>query len=421
MNGAGPGRLERSLVVLLAFAGYCVGYACTYASTSTTFILPLTREFGWGRIVPSLMYVGAMFGVVVASVFLGRIMERIGAATTAAVSGILLALVMFAMSAMSGSQGVAIGLAFLAGSLGAGTGTGLYVTILPRFFDTRLGLALGLAVLGQSAGSVIMPPLSAGITAREGWRAAFLWLGTIELVGTLIVALLLGWLVSHRQASGGGRHVGAEGVSPEHAIRQRPFWLLGGALFLQALGMFGVSFHMFPIYSDLGVGWESLPQVTIALGIGLAAGRLISGLLLDRFEPRLVAMGMFATGALAVAWLATLTSAAHWSSLYLPALLIGAAMGSETDILAYTARRLFGLAHYPVIYNRLLIAFFLGAMTGPLVLGWSFDHLSAPRLGLWLLAASCTAAAAIALCLPRIGNFKQESSSARTKAVPGRI
>lgn len=394
--------LQKTVAVFVAFMGFAVGYACTYGATSTTFILPLVKEFGWGRLVPSLMYVSAMLGVVIASLWLGKVIERLGEARVAAISGVLLAGVMVCLSLMRGSPAVALGLAMLAGLLGAGTGVGLYVAILPKWFDRSLGRALGLAVMGQSAGSMMMPPISAAITAAHGWRAAYRGLAGIELVGTSLAAMLLLWLFRSRAGGASTRRAPEQtGVTPGEALRRSSFWILQVAIFLQTVGMFGVSFHIFPIFHDLGVDWSRLPRITAGAALGMAVGRLGTGLLLDRIDARLVAAGVFLIGAVAVAWLATLTTAITPLQTYVPVALVGVALGAETDILAFMARRFYGLKHYPVIYNRLLIGYFLGTMAGPLVLGWGFDHMARPRLALWGLAASCCLAAAVVRLLPR--------------------
>lgn len=392
--------LQKTIAVFVAFMGFAVGYACTYGSTSTTFILPLVKQFGWGRLVPSLMYVSAMLGVVIASLWLGRIIERLGEWRVAAISGALLAGVMVCLSLMQGAPAVALGLALLAGLLGAGTGVGLYVAILPKWFDRSLGRALGLAVMGQSAGSMMMPPISAAIIAAHGWRAAYRGLASIELVGSSLAAVLLFWLFRSRATGGSAGALDQAGTTPGEAVRQSSFWILQAAIFLQTVGMFGVSFHIFPIYHDLGVDWSRLPRITAGAAFGMAVGRLGTGLLLDRLDARLVAAGVFLIGAVAVAWLATLTAAITPLQTYAPVALVGVALGAETDILAFMARRFYGLKHYSVIYNRLLIGYFLGTMAGPLVLGWGFDHMAQPRLALWGLAACCCLAAAVIWGVP---------------------
>ena len=407
------GTVQKALIIVLVFVGLAAGYACTFAGTSTTFILPLTKQFGWGRVVPSLMYVAAMFGVVIASFFLGRVVERLGEALVVALSGACLAVVMVLHSLLSGSPVVAVALSLLGGLLGAGTGVGLYVAILPKWFNRDLGRALGAAVIGQSAGAFLMPPISAGIIAARGWRTAYLALATIELLVTLMVAAALAWLGSARMRTHRGTPaIEHEGCTLSEAVRHRGFWLLEAAIFLQTLGVFGANFHLFPIYHDLGLGWMILPRVTIAAALGMALGRLISGFFLDIVEPRLVATGMFTIGFAATGWLATLTHASGLE-IYLPPALLGVALGSETDILAYFARRLFGLRHYALIYNRLLMGYFLGTMAGPFLLGWAFDHLAGRQLGLWALASSCGVAAVVSLFLPPTRTTVREERSLR--------
>lgn len=180
--GPAPGGREKFIVIAVVFAGFAAGYACTYVAVSTTFILPLTKAFGWGRLVPALMYLSAMLGVVSASMLLGPIIQHVGEARVAVISGLCLAIIIAAHALLGGSVPVAIGLAFLAGFLGARTGVGLYVSLMPRWFNADLGRALGFAVIGQSFGSAIMPAISADVIATCGWRNAYLVLASITLL-----------------------------------------------------------------------------------------------------------------------------------------------------------------------------------------------------------------------------------------------
>ncbi|WP_171905888.1 MFS transporter, partial [Sphingobium phenoxybenzoativorans] len=282
---AGPtaGRGEKLIVIALVFAGFAAGYACTYAAVSTTFILPLTKAFGWGRLVPAFMYLSAMLGVVSASMLLGPVIQRVGEARVTALSGLCLAIIISSHALLGGSVPVAIGLAYLAGLLGAGTGVGLYVSLMPRWFDADLGRALGFAVMGQSFGSAIMPAISAGVIAVYGWRTAYLVLAGIALVVTLIVAAILSVLLAKLKRETAGT-VTVDGIDLREARRMPIYRLLQASAFLQAFAMFGVSFHIFPIYADLGLDWAVLPKVTVALAAGLAIGRVVSGVLLDFVE-----------------------------------------------------------------------------------------------------------------------------------------
>ena len=391
-------RRRQAATIGTVFVGLVVGYPSVFGATSTAFVLPLTREFGWGRIVPSLMFTSAMLGVCVASFFLGRVIERIGAAATAAISSLGLTAALILLSRIDGAVAPALVLAFAAGLLGSGTGVGLYVSTVPGWFTQRLGLALGVSVVGQSLGSVLMPWAVLSITAFSGWRTAYIVLGLVHVTVTLLVAAAMRTL-AQPPATVAGKET-ADGVAPRAAFQIPAFWGLAFVVFLQTLAMFGMTVHLFPIYADRGVAASSLPVLLLLVSVGMAVGRLGAGFLLDRLDARHVATALFALGAAGIAWLA-LTNTASRLDMWVPTLLIGLALGGESDILAFLTRRYFGLRHYATIYNRLLIGFFLGSMAGPVIVGWSFDNLAHGPFALWLLTASATLAAFGALALPR--------------------
>lgn len=397
---AGRGR-EKAAAILAAFVGLAAGYPSVYGSTTTAFIVPLTQEFGWGRTVPSLMYMCANVGLALMSFWLGSLIERVGAATVAAGSGLCLCAILLLLSMQGGSVPHALVLAFLAGALGAGTGVGLYLSVLPRWFDRDLGRALGFSILGQSAGLTVMPALAATVVTEDGWRRAYQALATAQIALTLVAATILWWLARRARVlltTGRARH--AEGLDVAEALGTRTFWTLGGMMLLATLGIFGAAVQLFPLLVDRGIPGGTLPSVAVALGVGTLIGRLGSGFLLDFVEGRLVAALTFTAGAAAILWLAFGIGADASPGLYVATALLGAALGAESDVLAYLVRRHFGMRHYSAIYNRALIGYFAGAVIGPLSLGLAFDRLATPVPALVGLAISCLLAIGAAALLP---------------------
>ena len=391
----------KTAAIMAAFIGLAAGWPSSFGSTSTAFIVPLTHEFGWTRTVPSLMYMCSMSGMALASLNLGRTIERFGAGAVAAVSGICLMIVMLLLSIQSGSVPMALALAFLAGSLGSGTGVGLYLSVLPRWFDYDLGRALGLSIVGQSAGLTMMPALAAVVINAHGWRSGYVALAGAQIVLTLVAAAILIWLRRAGPPIDASRLEKAAVLSsPAEVVASPVFWLLSGMIFLVTFGIYGATIHLFPIYIDHGIAPNFLPLVAIALGVGTLVGRVGSGFLLDHLEARLVALASFAIGALGIGWLATLGHADGSISIYVAPLLIGAALGAESDILAYMVRSYFGSPHYATTYNRALIGYYLGALSGPVALGWASVHFADVRLGLSVLAACCVAAMGVTFLLP---------------------
>lgn len=395
------GRSEKIAAILAAFIGLGAGYPSSYVSTATIFILPVTQEFAWGRIVPSLMFVCSMSGIGFASLWLGRIIERFGAPGVALMSGLCLAGVLVSLGCQTGSPALAFVIAFLAGALGAGTSVGLYLSALPRWFDRDLGRALGFSIIGISAGSTIMPLFASSAMTAYGWRNAYFCLAAVQLALTACAALLLLWLSRRKQAVARGAAMSEQsGLGLSDVLRTRSFWVLAAMTFLASLGVFGPAFQIVPLYADRGVARAMLPMAAMALGVGTLIGRLCSGILLDFIDARIVAFGTFLVGAAGALWLVVFDQIQSVAGLCIPPALVGAAVGAESDILAYMVRRFYGLRHYAAIYNRVLLAFYAGAVAGPLTLGWAFDRLANPSIALAGVAMCCLAASGFAVMLP---------------------
>ncbi len=393
---------EKSVAILASFLGLAGGQPSVLFATATVFVLPLTARFGWGRTVPSLMYVAALLGVAVASVWIGRFIERWGAPRTVLTCSTLLtaALVMFGLQ--NGSILVALALSFVAGLFGAGTSLGVYLTILPKWFDARLGRALGFSIVGISAGSILMPLVAAKTEAAYGWSNAYFAVAAVHLAITMVVVTLLYWLtrkeVGLSQSPANQHNLVGETLAV--AMATRTFWVLCAMIFLAAMGVFGIMLHLFPLYIDRGVISSMLPLIMVGVGAGTLLGRIISGIMLDKADAKWVAIAVFVSGAIGISWLAFEGPGFTPLTVLGPAFLIGVALGAESDIIPFMVRRIYGMRHYPVIYNRVLTSHYLGAITGTMLFGWVQDNLSDSRFAIAGLGGGCLVASVLALALP---------------------
>jgi predicted MFS family arabinose efflux permease len=183
-----------------------------------------------------------------------------------------------------------------AGGLGLATGS----VIAARWFETRRGLAIGIAAGGMSAGQLVIIPLATALMLWFGWRASFFWLG----LGVLGVVLPLAvWLVRNDPADRGVRPYGATGPAPAaaqtvqatraervgivEAAAYPQFWLLMGTFFVCGYTSNGmVLTHFMP--HALEHSFTEL-QASTALGIMGAMnvlGTIASGWVCDRFGRR---------------------------------------------------------------------------------------------------------------------------------------
>jgi MFS family permease len=127
-----------------------------------------------------------------------------------------------------------------------------------------------------------------------------------------------------------------------------------------------------------------MAAASIAGLIGLAsiAGRLGTGILIDRFRADRVATIVFLLPALAALLLLSGGSAAVFS---LAALIVGLSMGAELDIIIYLSTRHIGLKRFGVLFAMLLVGLSIGTGLGPIVAGAFFDHFGTYKHFLFLI------------------------------------
>jgi len=187
------------------------------------------------------------------------------------------------------------------------------------------------------------------------------------------------------------------------AVRQRRFAQIALAFFLIGFVVAGAIVHLVPLLVDRGLAMPSALHAAAALGFAVIAGRIVVGWLCDRFHAPYVA---FCFLMLPVASFVLLL--VHGPAL-VAVLLLGLAAGAEIDLLAYLASRSFGLRAYGEIYGWLLSIFSLGAGTGPVLIGLSFDRTGSYALTLGAGACLITLGA---LLVATLGPFPSQFAKA---------
>ena len=165
--------------------------------------------------------------------------------------------------------------------------------LVSNWFVLKRGSALGIAATGISVSGVVMPAISAWIIATFGWREAFMTYGLITFL--VVVPVVLRLVISRPEDVGllpdGATEKGAL-PPPKPALRTRDFlsqpnfWIL-----LTVIGLlFGIQsatlIHMVPQLTDSGLSLVAASGIASATaGFGIA-GKLIFGVLVDRWDVR---------------------------------------------------------------------------------------------------------------------------------------
>lgn len=385
-------------VIFGAALGMLAGYAPLFNATAGVFVRPLAAEFGWGRSQASLSYAASMFGLAIVSPVVGAMMDRFGIRRVIAGSAIVFGLATCAMALQDGSMLAWVGLSIVVGVSGAATSVLGYLAVLPQWFDRRLGLALGIAMCGLGAGTVILPMAAQYLVTAFGWRMAYVVLGA----GSVVLSLVACGLLRERFAAGsraGRMAVSAPaGVPLAAALRSYRLWAIWLVFVLSSAATLSLGPHLPSLFADRGFDVAMAARSASMMGVGLLIGRLITGLLIDRIHAPLVAGVFFVGGAVGVF---LLRGSHDYNTLLVATMLIGLTIGAEGDLISYLVRSYFGLTSFGSLFGIAFSGYGLGAVIGPIGLGAWFDRHGSYDVPLLVLPCMLLAAAGLVLSLGR--------------------
>ncbi len=341
-------------------------------------------EYGWSRTALSGGISACTLTIALATPFVGNIIQRTSPRLVVLGSVITFSCLLALFSFMPNNYFLFIGFLLILGVVGAGVTPFAYLSILPRWFDRRLGLSLGIAMTGAGFGQALLPVLTEAINSTAGWRTTLVYLGGLNL----LVVLPLGFLFYrnppvHQAAVGEKSPEQMEGMSLREARATTSFWKMAIAFFLVSCVGAGCIVHISPMIIDRGYSSADGAKVLSAIGVAVLLSRLIAGILLDKISATLVGVVSFlaaATGALLLIY------APNLMLLGLGAFLVGSGLGAEGDLMAFILRRCFGQRHYPTIYGVFGGIYGAGSLFGPLVLGVAFDYLGGYETGFYIFA-----------------------------------
>ena len=391
MSNRRPGIFYGWWNVATGFVGMGLSYAMFTVFAFGALVKPLEAEFGWSRGELSLAITMTNLAVVIASPCLGFFIDRFGVRRTLLPSVTLMGLVVAAMTLLSPNLWHFYALYFLIPFLGAGTLPQSYSRVLLAWFSRRRGLALGVSLSGFGVGAMLVPVFVQAVSASYGWRMAYAGFALLIFALALPMAAFVlketpeemglkpdGDPVDETDDGAAGPDGGGAGpataadigLSCRDAARTLSFWLILTSFLLVGVGITGMLAHLVPMLIDRGVAPAVAALCMSLLALGLVAGRILAGVLMDRFFAPYVA-AVFLLGL--VAGIVLLATGASGWLIFVAALGVGLATGSEISEIAYISSRYFGPRAFGLIYGVMFSAFQLGSMAGAPLMGFYRD------------------------------------------------
>lgn len=324
----------------------------------------------------------------------GMVLDRIGARAIYA-AGMGLIGTAFVLCAFMTEPWQLIALFSVMGGMGfAVVSPSLISSTVARYFDSKLGLATGIASSGATGGQLALMPLLGLVVVAIGWRPSFIAMGVTILATAVIVPLLIG----KEPRDGAAAKAGAGwAVATTFATLSGngTFWLLTAGFFICGFTTAGViRIHLIPYVVTCG-----FPPLQGAFAYGVLsffsmAGMILYGHLADRLHrPALLASVYFLR---ALTFILLMYIAGNPTLLYVFAVLFGIFDYATFPVVASLVASHIGRHIMGVTMGLIFAAHSLGGATGSFMGGYLFD-LSARydwvwlgSLGLALLAAVLT-------------------------------
>jgi len=368
-------------IVLASFFG--VGLATVESRILGVMIKPLSENFGWTRGEISIAPLMLSAGGLLVSPAVGWIVDRVGARTLAIAAIPLFSALLSLLSLAQGNLRLFYLLFAFTALVGPAVGPITWSLGVTSFFTRSRGAALGVAMSGIAAFGTLTPIVTQQAFAALGINLFWVGMGAYCMLIAYPTTLLFfrdGHASyrarKHDHGVKNGRVISeaaaATGMNVHSVLRSARFWRMAAGFFIAAgvSGLFSV--HFVAMLTDNGIAPQEAAMIFGAMGPATMAGRLLGGALLDRvFAP------YFSASVLAFPLLACCvmlaTGASSVSVGIAIALMVGFALGSEGDLVAYLASRYFGLRHYGKIYGILFGIYGLGFGAGSFAGGIAFD------------------------------------------------
>lgn len=388
--------LRHRQVLVAACAGVAFSIAAIPPFVLSVFAGPMTREFGWTLQQFQWATFAVPLGVLIAAPVGGWLLDRYGPRRVA-----LVGLAAFGASvaglALSTAEVWTFYLAMLVLSLAAaGVLPTTWTRIINGSFDRQRGLALGITLSGSGIFATFGPSLAQFVIDLAGWRVA--WLVLAALPVCLALPLVAAFIRSP-QATVRGEVSATQGVTLAGAVGSQRFWVMIASFGAVSFCLGGFNANLVPVLMAEGLGAAQAATLAGTLGLAMITGRIVAGLLVDRFWSPGVAAVAFSLPLLGAALL--MGEGLSTGALMLCVALMGFAAGAEYDVLAFMTSRFFGLAHYGKIYATMLVPISIATSAGAVAFGRIRDASGSFEAAWPVVLGVCGIGAALQLALGR--------------------
>ncbi|MGE7370146.1 MFS transporter [Neorhizobium sp. NPDC001467] len=387
--------------VIVAVGGTMGCVAAGAMFSLAVFLEPIVSTTGWSHAGVSLAMTLNFIVMGIGGFMWGMASDRFGARIVTLIGSVLLGLALVLGSAATSLPAFQL---VYGGMLGLATSAFFapMIALTMAWFDKHRSIAVSLVSAGIGIAPMTISPLARFLVTYYGdWRPAMLAIG----IGCWIILPPLALLMrpapkgtAEQTAATADTAQGGEDWSLGAIIRSPKFLVLGCTYFACCAAHSGPIFHMVSYAMTCGIAPMAAVSIYSVEGAAGLGGRVLLGLLGDRFGAKPVLIGGLLVQALVIS---AYTQASSLPGFYALAIIFGAAYGGVMPLYAVLAHDYFPPHLMGTVLGGITLLSSAGMALGPVAGGWAFDHFAGYE---WMFIGSSLmglAAVAIALAFPK--------------------
>lgn len=369
-------RIMLGAVLALAFAMNMLGRGATEAFA--VFLLPVEMALGAARFEITGVYSLFMLVVGLAGPFAGGVFDRLGARASYGTGLVLLGGSFYLAGSATAVWHYAMTVGFASGLGVAMLGMVTANALLSRWYQLRLGTAIGIVYAATGFGTLLMAPIAQVLIDAYGWRDAYRLIGGTLLVLALVTTVLPLSRMSRGSAEWQRRRAASDaatggGWNVVRAMKTRSFWALTLVYFFTSCASFAVSPQAVAAMVEAGIAPLAAAGAFGLTGMLSLIGNASIAPLAERFGQRTTISISYVGTIVGILCLAALASHPTMLFVYAWALLFGVNQGTRGPIISVLTATLFAGGGVGRIYGTIALGMGFGAAFGSWLSGLLHD------------------------------------------------
>jgi MFS family permease len=279
--GKGPEPESRYAWLLVIVASVLMGMGAGALISISTFLKPISADFGWLRGETSFAYMAGAIAMGFGGIAMGYVSDRYSTRPVVMVGILCLGGSLLLLGTQSALWQFYLYYCILGGFGSSALDVPLLANV-GNWFHRNKGLALGLALAVRALGQGFIPFIGGLLISSYGWRDAYTVLGIVCIVGMLPLTLIIRNPPGLMEAKKASRQASASEQQAAYPVPPKQIvpWLSGAALFC-CICMGTAMVHAVAIAEDAGIGAKEAAGVILLIYVSGFAGRIAFGKLSD--------------------------------------------------------------------------------------------------------------------------------------------